>query len=464
MDWSRVRSALLPAAAALVALPVLSAPATAHGAPGGEATLAGIPNWLYLSAGGLVVAASFALVGAFAGREAGAFDYRRRSLAPDLSTLAPLARGASVGLYAFVVVVGLLGPNELRVNYAPTFLVEIYWWVTFGIVTVLVGNAWPVLNPWKALFEWAGEPTLDRRYPDWLGTLPALAGFLVFAWLNVVVGAFVSPRLVGAFALGYGAVMVLGMLVFGKAAWLRHGDAFTLVFDLFGRFAPLARTDDSLTLRGYAVGLVQDRVATRDTVVFVVALLSVLSFDGFTETPVYARTLRALSPVSMDATTASALVGGAGLLLSLSAFVAAYVAVCWLMRLASGTDRSLGAVVERFVLSLVPIAVAYHVAHYSLYYVIQHEQLLQTLASPLPGRPLVTDPDIIAGLPLWSIWLLLVGLIVVGHVVSVWVAHHVALDFFSERRAALRSQVPMLVLMVGYTVVSLWIISQPFGG
>jgi hypothetical protein len=463
MDWSPSRS-LLSAAAFLLGLPLLSMTAAAHGAPGGEATLAGIPNWLYLSAGGLVVGVSFALVGAFANRNSGSFDYRRWSLAPDLSTLATVGRIASVGIYAFVIILGLFGPDEIRVNYAPTFLVEIYWWVTFGIVTVLVGNAWPVVNPWKAIFEWVGEPTLDRDWPASLGTLPALAGFLVFAWLNVVVGAFVSPRLVGAFALGYGAVMVLGMAVFGKRAWLRHGDAFTVVFDLFGRFAPVTRTDGGIAVRGYAVGLVQDRVSTRDTVVFVVALLSVLSFDGFTETPVYAQTLRTLSPVSMAPTTASALVGGAGLLLSLSAFVAAYVVVCWLMRVASGTDRPLGAVVERFVLSLIPIAVAYHVAHYSLYYVIQHEQLVQTLVSPLPGDPLVSDPDIIAGLPLWSIWLLLVGLVVLGHVISVWVAHHVALDFFRERRAALRSQVPMLVLMVGYTVVSLWIISQPFGG
>ena len=51
--------------------------------------------------------------------------------------------------------------------------------------------------------------------------------------------------------------------------------------------------------------------------------------------------------------------------------------------------------------------------------------------------------------------------IVVGHVFAVGVAHFVALRVFETSRAALRSQYPILVLMVGYTMTSLWILSQP---
>ena len=47
------------------------------------------------------------------------------------------------------------------------------------------------------------------------------------------------------------------------------------------------------------------------------------------------------------------------------------------------------------------------------------------------------------------------------HVLAVYVAHVMAMRVFAERRAALRSQVPMLVLMVAYTMISLWILSQP---
>ena len=44
---------------------------------------------------------------------------------------------------------------------------------------------------------------------------------------------------------------------------------------------------------------------------------------------------------------------------------------------------------------------------------------------------------------------------------TVWVGHVTAFAVFSEPGAARRSQYPMLVLMVGYTMVSLWIIAQP---
>ena len=59
------------------------------------------------------------------------------------------------------------------------------------------------------------------------------------------------------------------------------------------------------------------------------------------------------------------------------------------------------------------------------------------------------------------VWFLSVALIVVGHILSVYLAHLLALRAFSERSTALSSQYPMLALMVVYTVISLWIIAQP---
>jgi hypothetical protein len=36
-----------------------------------------------------------------------------------------------------------------------------------------------------------------------------------------------------------------------------------------------------------------------------------------------------------------------------------------------------------------------------------------------------------------------------------------ALRLIADRRAALRSQIPMVALMIVYTMISLWILSQP---
>jgi hypothetical protein len=58
-------------------------------------------------------------------------------------------------------------------------------------------------------------------------------------------------------------------------------------------------------------------------------------------------------------------------------------------------------------------------------------------------------------------WYVAVGAIVVGHVIAVYLAHVKALTVFGAPRVAVRSQIPIVVFMVGYTMLSLWILSQP---
>jgi hypothetical protein len=63
-----------------------------------------------------------------------------------------------------------------------------------------------------------------------------------------------------------------------------------------------------------------------------------------------------------------------------------------------------------------------------------------------------------------TVWYFAVAAIVLGHVAAVYLAHHAALQAFGSRRAALLSQVPMVVLMMIYTMSSLWILAQPIVG
>lgn len=65
--------------------------------------------------------------------------------------------------------------------------------------------------------------------------------------------------------------------------------------------------------------------------------------------------------------------------------------------------------------------------------------------------------------PARFVWHIQVGLILFGHVVSVYLGHEQALRIFPEGRKALWSQFPMLVLMIALTSVGLWILSLPIG-
>jgi hypothetical protein len=124
-----------------------------------------------------------------------------------------------------------------------------------------------------------------------------------------------------------------------------------------------------------------------------------------------------------------------------------------------------GLTARPYVMSLVRIAVAYHLAHYLSYLLIQGQAVGPLLSDPLNlGWDLVgtREHQIDVGIvSMRFIWLFAVAAIVIGHVAATALAHAEAMRISRERRIAVVSQVPMLVLMVAYTMLSLWILSQP---
>ena len=58
-------------------------------------------------------------------------------------------------------------------------------------------------------------------------------------------------------------------------------------------------------------------------------------------------------------------------------------------------------------------------------------------------------------------WMLSMVAIVMGHIIAVYISHITAVKHLKNHRAALKSQYPMLILMIAYTMTSLWILAQP---
>ena len=153
-----------------------------------------------------------------------------------------------------------------------------------------------------------------------------------------------------------------------------------------------------------------------------------------------------------------------GLVLSPFFYFAIYFIVIAAVKAVTRTTRSLRDLALMFGYSVLPIAMVYNVAHYWTLLLIQIPKLPYLLADPLgrgwtiPGLGRVPEPPPLDMAPIWNTE---VTLIVAGHLVSVYVAHRIALRKFPTRREAILSQVPMLLLMVGYTMLGLWVISQP---
>ena len=118
-----------------------------------------------------------------------------------------------------------------------------------------------------------------------------------------------------------------------------------------------------------------------------------------------------------------------------------------------------------FVYTLIPIALAYHVAHFLLFLLIQGQLIIALVSDPFGfGWDLFGTANYRLNFKLVSpnvYWFVSGMSIVVGHIIAVFLSHRIALRVHENHRHALQSQYPMLVLMVGYTIASLWIITQP---
>ena len=482
--------------------------ATAHGF--GQRYDLPVPLWLWATAAAAAVALSFAIIGVSVKASPGAQGSARRDLRrfrigrlPADRRIRLAARLVSVGLLGLVLAAGLVGDQSPTRNLAPTFI-WVAWWVGFAYLSALVGNLWAVINPWAALFAW-GETLLGhrpprRRYPAGLGVWPAVALFLAFAWIELIYTGRSIPARLGHLIVAYSALTWTGMAFFGRLNWLRHADPFATAFGVLARFAPTeVRVTDreacrrcevacaprdgacldcgacferaaparrEWNLRSFGAGLLNTGDVSPSMVAFVLVLLSTVTFDGFTATPAWAsvegRLYAALGALGDARLT---FIGTLGLIAFPLLFGLVYVGFARWMAWMGDDQLTTSTVARLFVLSLVPIAIAYHLAHYFTYLLIQGQLLIRLASDPFGfGWDLFGTaryrPDIgIVGAR--AVWYTAVVAIVAGHVIAVYVAHVVALRVYRDRRAALRSQLPMLVLMVGYTVVSLWIIAQP---
>lgn len=440
-----------------------------------------ISTALYLYAAGGVVFISFVLVVLFTGDRVGAkaVDYPRRAV-PWLLPLArspwPRIAGGVIGVSALgaVVVTGLFGSTNAFYNPSE-YIVWIYFWATLVILSGLVGNLFRYLNPWTAIYDLVARfvhlgPV--RKLPA-AGIWPAAAAYFAFAGLELTTGLAVRPQAVALAAIVYTVYTLAGMFLFGRDAWLEHCEAFTSFFGIVARFCPLeAERDEAgrvteVHVRPWGVGLLEPSPAGWDRVLFVILMLSTLAFDGVSATPAWQDLTGALSPYwSPYGAFGLFVIRTFGLLLLSVAFLLIFVTFMEAVVYLGRRRVDMKSTVTSFALTLVPIALVYNAAHNYSYILVQAQFLIPLLDDPLHKGwnlwPAVAGfkPNF-AFAQASTVWYADIVLIVLGHVIAVFLAHLRASERFRTAQRALLSQYPMLVLMVLYTMTSLWILAQP---
>lgn len=446
------RHALQTSAVVLLGPVVLAVPVAAHaGSFRAVSEVDPVPVWLVLLTGGGVIAVSFLLASLVTDRtDIIAFHAIRTRLFHPTPVLQWIPRILGVILLLAVIWSGLFGPEEPTMNLA-MLIVWVGWWAGYPMTVYLLGNSWPALNPWRTLA--AILPSRHRDYPQYLAGWPAVAGLLALVWLEVITPVAEIPWLLTVTVLAYSAVTIAGAIQYGPDTWFETADPIARVFDAYGQIAPIQRTPDGLEVR-LPGAILQDASARGyDEIAFIIALLWVTTYDGLIATPRWAALIRPLVTMGLPPIA----VYLATIVLGFGAFLGIYRLAAILARRSAGSYVSRREIEARFAPSLLPIAAGYHFAHFIGYFL----SLLPALLTAL-GGPLITPQMVpVVSLP---VWFGVVGLIavLVGHALAIWVAHATSFDLFTGRLQPLRSQYPFIVIMIFYTMTSMWIVTQPY--
>jgi hypothetical protein len=447
-----------------------------------------IPAWLFAWAASIVLIVSFFALSA-AWRKPQFEDERARPLGERFSAVllslpAQVLCGA-IGVFLFGVAIyaGLRGTEAPDRNFALTFLF-VTCWLGFPFFSAILGDLFRPFNPWRAVGRAAGgafsaiagQRPAHLSYPERLGRWPAAVGLLAVVWLEVVYGASggvavgLDPHAAGVAALVYSAYTLAMMAAFGVEKWCERGEVFSVYFGMFGRLGIFGTSEGRLRRRrpfSATIGW----AAIPGSAAVVIASIATTSFDGAQEgafKDAMENVFEWFADGGMNLTTALRLTDTIFMLLCFAGVALVYLLGIRGMRTVPGAPP-FKTLRTGFAHTLIPIALAYLVAHYFSLFVFQeqaqfgyllsdplgtgHTDLFGTAASGVDFKVLSAN----------AIWYVQVAALVVGHVIGLMLAHDRALVYWPDYRRATASQYWMLAVMVAFTCFGLYLLSVSNG-
>jgi hypothetical protein len=381
-----------------------------------------------------------------------------RAAPPDLTspgTLPPawLRYGLrAIGLigWGWIIAQGIAGGSSD--GEVATLILWVYGWVGLAIVCALIGPAWHFLDPFSTLHD-LGAALLRALhvqgwavadYPERLGRWPATIAFAVFVWLELVIQA--GPSTLFVVLVGYTAFTLAMMAQFGRDAWRSHGETFTVWFRLLGRLAWFRLVDEEgrVHRRTFGSGLLEPGWSAADVTLVAFGVSSII-FDGLSQTQQF-----------FD------LFGAPGVL-EKTVILAAFMGTVVLLAFGVARTVGLGAIGA----GLLPIALGYLIAHYLTYLLIDGQRILIAISDPfqkgwdLFGTAFHQPTG--AWLPPGLVWTVQLAAVVGGHMLGAWGGHVVAAADAPRGISApalRRRQLPLAVVMVGLTTLTLWSLGQ----
>ena len=352
--------------------------------------------------------------------------------------------------WLWIVAQGIVGGESD--GEVATLFIWVFGWVGVAMLSAILGPVWHFLDPFSTLHDLLAAvlrrlgvtPWEVAEYPAWLGRWPAAIGFAVVVWLELVLTT--GPGILFVVLVGYTSFTLAMMAQFGRDTWRANAEVFTVWFRLLGRLAPFALGDEDgrIRRRPFLSGLLEPGWSVADVVIVALGIGSIL-FDGLSQTQIWFDLFDLPSVLGETVL----LVGFLGIIVLAALVVTRFVGV--------------GATAA----GLLPIAVGYLIAHYLTYLLIEGQRIIIAISDPfqrgwdLFGTAFYQVSG--AWLPPGLVWTVQLAAVVGGHMLGAWGGHVVAAleapGGMSARSLRTR-QVPLAVVMVALTTLTLWSLGQ----
>ncbi|MGH3919924.1 MAG: hypothetical protein ACRDSG_12960 [Pseudonocardiaceae bacterium] len=363
----------------------------------------------------------------------------------DSTGLRWLLRMLGLAGTAYVVATAVLVPDDGS-NPLP-YAVYVLFWVGIVPLSLLFGPVWRLVNPLRTIHLLLAAVTripADRGLlplPPWLGYWPAALSLLSFVWLELAAPDRAAVTVLLLYFTIYAAVHLTAAVLFGHR-WFATGDGFEAYSTLVATMAPFGRRDDGrLVLRNPL-----DGVATFGPAPGVVALIAVLLgstfFDSISGSADWTRTVQSL-PVP------ATLISTAGLLAMIAIVAITFLGATLLAGRVGHRGRK--PVPGLLAHTVIPIVVGYVIAHYFSLLLFQGQQAIVLLSDPVGTSAEISGAVNYGLITATGIALVQVMAVVIGHVLAVISAHDRSVALFPQADAVV-GQLPLMILMVGYTV------------
>lgn len=453
-----------------------SLPAQAHASE--QALVLLLPTNLYIFAGCAAVVASILGV-AFLSETRLLTAFKPLSL---LSVKMPdyVTHGISMASMTFLFAISAIGAFGTHDPLNNLFSLTIWaiWWVGLVLAHGVLGNLWLALNPWTGLHHiligYQSAPPL-LKLPKVCGYWIAVLVFLAFGAFEIADPAPEDPARLTKFVLGYWLFTFVGMILFGAKDWLSRCEPFTILFKLVATISPV-RWLPRLRIGLPGWSLFSLSMPPVSLAVFCLTLLGVGSFDGLKESFWWLAKI-GVNPLMFPGRSAIFWQSVIGLLAVNAVLVLVFAAVTYVGTRAANTSLASNDQVPFttafcwFSLSIIPIALGYHFAHFFIYFLVNGQYALLALTDPLTSganylglaKTQVTTGFLKTKDSVQVVFFIQAAVVVVSHVVSVLIAHGLAARLFQTKRQTLISQIPLAIFMILYTIFGLWLLATPRG-